>query len=223
MTKMSAFRLTSLVVSAGLLAGCQSFALTSWMFKKGPDAQHATPRLAGDTSGALAEGAVYLKAGQLSAAVASYRIALLDDASRAEANNGLAVAYARMGREDLADRYFRAAMATDPENPRFAANLLRLQRQVDLARNRDLYTGVGATADIPGMQMATPDPVSTSLQNGMVEHVSRGEVHLHTRMDGRQAPRMIVVAPDGTPRPPSAEPRSGPAPQEYPIRIGLKE
>ena len=127
-------RLTCLVTAAVSLSGCQSFPLTSWLFKNDRTASDADPQLAGSTTGALEEGAALLRAGNLSAAVASFRIAQLDRATRADACNGLGVAYAKLGRLDLAERYFQAAILSDPDNTRYAANLLRLQRQVMLAR-----------------------------------------------------------------------------------------
>src|SRR3546814_9961813 len=45
--------------------------------------------------------------------------------SAAEAYNGLGVAYAKLGRADLAERYFKMALSMDGTNPRFAANLDR--------------------------------------------------------------------------------------------------
>ena len=129
-------KLTFVVAAAVSLGGCQSFPLTSWMFKKDRPAiaQHG---LSGSTIGAIEEGGAFLREGNLSAAVASYRIALLDPSSRADASNGLGVAYAKLGRDDLSARYFLAAIDAEPDNPKYVANLLRLQEQVLLARRAD--------------------------------------------------------------------------------------
>src|SRR3546814_14347739 len=66
-----------------------------------------------------------LRAGHPANAIQQFRLAALDPGSAAEAFNGLGVAYARLGRADLAERYFRMALSMDGANPRFAANLER--------------------------------------------------------------------------------------------------
>ena len=198
-------RLTCLVVAAVSLGGCQSFPLTSWLFKKDRPASEAGPQLAGSTAGALEEGAAFLRAGNLSAAVASFRIAQLDRATRADASNGLGVTYARLGRLDLAERYFQAAILSDPENPRFAANLLRLQQQVLLARRasaRDVLAAAGAAP------MPQAKPANETLLAGTVDRVSRGEVRVSTRPELGNAPAMMVAyadAPAESTAPASAE------------------
>ena len=198
-------RLTCLVAAAVSLGGCQSFPLTSWLFKKDRPASEADPQLAGSTAGALEEGAAFLRAGNLSAAVASFRIAQLDRATRADASNGLGVTYARLGRLDLAERYFQAAILSDPENPRFAANLLRLQQQVLLARRasaRDVLAAAGAAP------MPQAKPANETLLAGTVDRVSRGEVRVSTRPELGNAPAMMVAyadAPAESTAPASAE------------------
>ena len=138
-----------LLASAALaLSGCQSPLLKGWGFNKkaadGPTFARA------DANGILAleEGRVYLRQGQISAAVASFKIAQLDPETAPDATNGLGVAYSKLGRPDLADRYFRQAIALRPSDDRFAANLLRLQRDVMLARG----TGAEATPVLSAQQ-----------------------------------------------------------------------
>lgn len=193
--KKAPVRLTILVAAAVSLGGCQSFPLTSWMFKKDRPASEADPQLAGNTAGALEEGRAFLQAGQLSAAVASFRIAQLDRATRADASNGLGVAYAKLGRLDLAERYFQAAILSDPQNTRFAANLLRLQQEVMLAR-RGNTAGTVAVAAVEPVPAPQPVPVSQALLAGSVERVSRGEVFVSTRPDLGNAPAIEVAYAD---------------------------
>lgn len=183
-------RLTLLVVAAVSLGGCQSFPLTSWMFKKDRPGREADAQLAGNTTGALEEGRAFLRSGELSAAVASFRIAQLDRATRADASNGLGVAYAKLGRLDLAEQYFQAAILSDPENTRFAANLLRLQQEVMLARRTSAGEALAAVAAAAEPQ---PVPVSQALLSGSVERVSRGEVRVSTRPDLGNAPAIEVA------------------------------
>ena len=186
-------RLTCLVAATVALSGCQSFPLTSWLFKKDRPASEADLQLAGSTAGALEEGAALLRAGNLSAAVASFRIAQLDRATQADASNGLGVTHAKLGRLDLAERYFQAAILSDPDNTRYAANLLRLQQQVLLARRanpREDAVAVG-TALQPQARSASQAQLS-----GTVDRVSRGEVHVSTRPQLGNAPAMTVAYAD---------------------------
>jgi tetratricopeptide (TPR) repeat protein len=184
-------RFCGIAAGAVLLGGCQSFPLTSWMFKKDTRPSAERPALAGNTVGALEEGGAYLRGGNISAAVASYRIALLDHATRADASNGLAVAYAKLGRDDLAERYFKAAMAAEPDNPKFVANLLRLQQHVMMARR----VGEKARAS-EVLASAQPAPLPRPAEfaaGGLVERVSRGEVRLRTRSELGNAPTMTLA------------------------------
>lgn len=184
-------RMTCVAAGAAMLAGCQSFPLTSWMFKSGHPAGSSARQFAGLPDGALEEGRTALREGNISAAIASFRIALLDPAMRAEACNGLAVAYAKLGRDDLAQRYFLAAVSAEPDNPRFVANLLRLQRQqqVNLAAR-------AAAAPAIAVQQPQPAPLpvqsSDRLAQGLTERLSRGEVRIRVRPDLGNAPTMAV-------------------------------
>lgn len=184
-------KLGCIVAGAAMLGGCQSFPLTSWMFKDAGRAASAHRQLAGSPIGALEEGRAFLRDGNISAAVASFRIALLDPAMRAEACNGLAVAYARLGRDDLAQRYFLAAISAEPENQKYVANLLRLQRQQQL----ELLARVEAPAPVATSQaQPAPLPVQSSdrLASGLTERLSRGEVRIRVRPDLGNAPSMAV-------------------------------
>jgi Flp pilus assembly protein TadD len=210
-------RLTCLVAAAVSLGGCQSFPLTSWMFKKDQPASETDPQLAGSTAGALEEGAAFLRTGNLSAAVASFRIAQLDRSTRADASNGLGVAYARLGRLDLAERYFQAAILSDPDDTRFAANLLRLQQAVMLARRSTAGEELAAAGASP-----VPDarPASEALLAGTVDRVSRGEVRVSTRPELGNAPAMMVAYADGPAdsAAPASPELSEPAPADRTVR-----
>ena len=132
----------------------------------------------------LAAGRRALADGQYGAAVAALRLARLDPGCAAEATNGLGVAYAQLGRDDLAERYFREAVAMDPQDRRFTANLARFEqaRAVQLAAHPapppvaapapQLKAGlrvasgggskavtVGGTAPVRPLRVAPPSPV----------------------------------------------------------------
>ena len=61
-------------------------------------------------------------------AATAFRNSALEPEFAAASHNGLAIAYAGMGRNDLAEGYFRQAIAEDPATLKYADNLLRLQR-----------------------------------------------------------------------------------------------
>lgn len=186
-------RLACIIAGAAMLSGCQSFFLTSWMFKGGRSAGARGEALAANGAGALEDGRAFLREGNLSAAVASFSIAQLDRSTQADATNGLAVAYAKLGRLDLAERYFRAAIATAPDNPTFVANLLRLQQEVMLAKQT---TGPEAVAVAAASPPPSPKLPSAELLTGPAQRVSRGEIHVQARQDLQPAPAIAVAYRD---------------------------
>ena len=210
-----AIRLLAILAAATAVSGCQSFPLTSWMFKDRPAARDARTTLAGSTIGALEEGNAFLRAGNISAAVASYRIASLDPSARGDASNGLAVAYARLGRPDLAERYFRAAIAVEPDNPKFVANLLRLQQQVLLARGREAPSAdVIAVPARPAQSVLAPRDALT----GPAERVSRAEVMVRSGPPAAAAPAMAVIYRDAA-EPADAGASGRPSDEERPAAV----
>jgi len=182
-------RLFAMMSAATALGGCQSVPLLGWMSKERPAAAAKRNALVENKAGALEEGKTHLRSGNISAAVASFRIALLDPAARGEANNGLAVAYAKLGRADIADRYFRAAIESDPENPKFAANLLRLQQQVLLAQARVDGQALAARA-------SETHGAAREALTGQAQRISRAEVLIRSQPGTGTVPAMAVVYRD---------------------------
>lgn len=76
----------------------------------------------------LAAGRAALDNGQLSDAIVAFRNAKQVPALAADACNGLAIAYSQLGRPDLAERYFRTAVAMAPGERKYQANLQRFYR-----------------------------------------------------------------------------------------------
>lgn len=169
---------------AATVAGCQS---SPWhgRFMSRSDA----PTLRGKDAGPLQleEGRQYLREGNISRAVAAFQLARLDSDSAAEANNGLAVAYAKLGRPDLAERYFRTAILLQPDDTRYVANLLRLQGQVLMARQRTATAKLASAAAAPDAAPGPRAPVAID----RVHRVSAGEFRIQTA-EPVQAPTMKV-------------------------------
>ena len=119
----------------------------------------------GDGQRSLTEtGRVHLAADQLGLAMELFRDALTAGEAPAPAFNGLGVAYAQLGRADLAKLYFAKAMASDPANPHFAENLARLTRTEAMMQKTAL-----AAAPEPALATASP-----------IQRLSPGEVRIVT-------------------------------------------
>lgn len=118
----------ALVALATSLGGCQSF-VQAFDFSR----QSSAPQYAIGPAD-LEEGRAQLRAGNPGNAIAPLHRAALDPELRGEALNALGVAYAKLGRADLAERYFVSATRVDAGNERFAANLDRFYRS-DLAQS----------------------------------------------------------------------------------------
>ena len=118
--KTSSFKLIACIAIASSLSGCQSF-LGSLNFGERGQPQARQSGIFGETE--LAEGRKALDAGNVTTAIDQFRLAAINDATRGDALNGLGVAYAKLGRGDLAERYFMQALEWQPSNPRYLANL----------------------------------------------------------------------------------------------------
>lgn len=181
-------KLGTVIGAAAMLAGCQTSPFAGW-FSKSSD-KRAQARTAPKLVGAqlIEEGRVQLSQGHISAAVATYRLARMDPSTAAQAENGLGVAYAKLGRFDLADRYFRSAVEREPQDMRFTANLLRLQRTVMMARAKL------RTAE-PVLAKAEPaaEPRGKVASAPPVHRLSDGIVKISTREDLGARPQVAIA------------------------------
>ncbi len=76
----------------------------------------------------LAAGHRHLSQGRLSKAANAFRQSAGNAATAAASFNGLAITYDRLGRTDLAERYFKQAVAfAEPDDFRYARNLARFE------------------------------------------------------------------------------------------------
>ncbi len=75
----------------------------------------------------LHAGRQHIRRGRLAQAVTAFRQASYDPARAGEAFNGMGVAYAQLGRADLARLHFRLAINAEPENARYQRNVARLE------------------------------------------------------------------------------------------------
>lgn len=76
-----------------------------------------------DVDAALAEGRSLLAAGNAAQAISAFRLALGQNDQSVAALNGIAIAYDRLGRFDLARQHFEQALALEPDAADVAYNL----------------------------------------------------------------------------------------------------
>jgi tetratricopeptide (TPR) repeat protein len=115
--------------------------------------------------------------GQTGLAIESFQRAMASGEPIASAVNGLGVAYARLDRFDLAQRYFEQAIASDPANNRYADNLARLMRSSTIAMRRDGDIAKAALQAAARAQAAAK-AVNAATAMGKLQRVSRGEVRI---------------------------------------------
>lgn len=172
----------------------------------------------------LAEGRAHLLANRPAAAATAFRQASYGPDVRARALNGLAIAYDRLGRADLAQRYFMAAMNLEPENPSFAANFLRFNQSLANARQVDAVAAaqaqallVGTAEGAPSAGDARPDVAGAA---DRIQRVSPNEVRIAAAPDTSSEPEAgqgdRVAA-----RAQSPALRARAQNREYPVRVEL--
>lgn len=152
---------------AGLLGGCALLGL-------GPrqpqiTAQSTLP-MGADAFVRFEQGRAALDAGLNAEAIAAFSEARLEPELLASSLNGMAVAYARLGRPDLAERYFTQAVAAAPEDARFMANLARLQDSLRDMEQQHRHPVLAAAA--PAAR-ATGPARTIQASNGIVRLVTQ--------------------------------------------------
>ena len=187
------------------LSGCQLF---SGNQSASVRASAAQPEVASYFAQLLQEGRMHLRANRPGAAIVAFRRASYDSASTAEAYNGLAIAYDRLGRYDVAEKFFVRAVEANPTDERFARNASRFET-VMLARQERAAATQFATA-APNF-----DDTPTSQQYGpasRLQRVSAREVHIAAR-DYIRAEDTKIARPETQ----ALAPHSG----GYPLRLAL--
>ncbi len=124
----------------------------------------------------LAAGHRHLSQGRLSKALTAFRQAAGNESTTAAACNGLAIAYDRLGRTDLAEKYFKQAVSfAEPDDFRYARNLARfegkqLRRKMDReAARKALLARRETPAPAPVEQVAEASDVELPKQTSFEE------------------------------------------------------
>ncbi|WP_052761976.1 tetratricopeptide repeat protein [Aurantiacibacter luteus] len=139
-------------ISLVALSGCQGM---PWQSAHSEARAPSTPDMSSYFAQRIHDGRRHLAAYRLAAAIEAFRQASYNPDFAGEAFNGMAVAYDRLGRYDLAERYFRQAVAAAPQDARFARNAARFDT-AQLAR-------AGAAAAVQPQLAAAPAPAGASL------------------------------------------------------------
>ena len=222
-------RVALFLACAGLLSGCQWFGGGRASLRSSEMARHIPEDFGSDQ---LAAGRAALSQGRVSEAIDSFMVARLYPEHAAAAHNGLAVAYSQIGRSDLAERFFRTAIALAPADERFRSNLALFYERNGVSRTagHDAVKLI-QTSRLPASIAPDEDAAAASSEPSRVAEIARaGGVTVQasgSRLRRVSARESIVVERAGR-----AEARqvalSSPARarivaarQAYPIRIKL--
>ena len=136
-------------------------------------------------------GRTNLRNGNLATATRYLQGALSHPSTRAEATNAMGVVYIRLGRLDVAQRYFKQAVDLEPGNASYHTNLARIERDVSFAQLRAPTPVREAAVAVAAASVPTPRaaPVSVSPRrdaSGVINIRTMGET-------STAAPNMMVV------------------------------
>jgi|GEM_PF-939749 len=192
MSKSTTIRIATCAAVAMSLSGCQGIWNTLGFGSPKGEIRRADASQPLFGSEELEQGRMALKGGHLARAIQQFRLAAMDQKSAPESFNGLGVAYAKLGRADLAERYFKMALSLDSSNQKFAANLDRFYNSalgnsaMALAmREREAQATLAKVADAAAAQglLAQAEP-ATSERRGAVT-LERAPVRI-TRTSGNE-------------------------------------
>lgn len=223
-----------LALSVPMLGACHSLFGKPFAVRSG----HKLPAaVAAAEPGAelVAQGRKALDDGQLAAAVTLFRDARQVPEQAAAAANGLAIAYSQLGRADLAERYFREAIAMAPGERRYQANLQRFYRlnPIDLGNaETPQQPGIGQAPAVANAGPAKAIPIGATKAAGQVT-VARPASRLvrlssrEVRINGGQAadaapPAAVRVAAPTAPGAAAAAAEPARISSAYPIRFRLQ-
>lgn len=151
MTTNRQMQIGMVVLASMALAGCSSGLAGKRAASQVTREQASIDVLHEYAQAELDAGRQLMRSGSYASALEPLRRAAIHPATAAAAHNAMGVAYAKLGRAELAMRLFTVAVAEDPANPAYAANLLKLEEEAPVA---DAKQGAGT---MPAMaQGASP-------------------------------------------------------------------
>lgn len=186
------------VVAAMPLSGCKALFGSSQFTAQKNQIREQQP--ADFAQRELTLGREALDKGNWAEAIIALRNAQRMPQFAAQAHNGMGVAYAQLGRADLAERYFLLAIAEAPEDRRYSANLARLH-----AQNIKAEALAFAAANPAPVRAAAPQRTALTTTNTAIKlerpatrlvRTAKGEIKLQTPSGTTGDTRMAGVAPD---------------------------
>lgn len=220
-----------LVSGSMMLGGCQQF---HSLFAGSPArAETASVDMSGYFEARLEAGRNHLMRNRPAQAVTAFRQASYNAGTAASAYNGMAIAYAQIGRDDLARQYFMAAMQADPGDERYVRNLARLDGGLPSDEQEGALAQVDANANEPVPEAAVPSPsgVDPVAAPTPLRRVSDREVTIDTRAENstsRTVPVRVLSRGEGTVVTSArvtveGQPASPTVRQDYPVRVALAD
>jgi hypothetical protein len=221
----------ALILALMATSGCQSFPFNFGLRDPAPAAQ---PDMSSYFAQRIEDGRRHLAANRPAAAINAFRQASYHPDQAGAAYNGMAIAYDRMGRHDLAERFFAQALQADPDDARFARNAARFEATMLARRGADEAVELAAApspasddapAEVAFVQAAAAlDAQAAPAPEGRMQRVSAQEVRIASRDDwttrvashDSARPAVLHIGP----RPDDAPVLADAAP-EYPVRIAL--
>ncbi len=226
--------IATLSLMAPMLGGCNSVGQLFGLHKQAKPADRVEP--ASHAEAQMALGKQRLDDGQFGSAIEAFSNARQDPDQAAGAFNGLAIAYAQLGRPDLAERFFKQAMATDPANRRYQANLARFYATVEevaVSKTRDEQTALALEMPVPNQAFSVTGPVRVQERRANPAITVQTPANRIARVSGSavmigkvQSPQAVVTTSDGRRRLAQAvqavasETVRRPNPQ-YPVKFGF--
>ena len=203
-----------LALASPLLGGCKSLFGQATAFRSTESGMQQRDS-AGYAQSQMALGKDGLDTGQYALAIVGFRNARIFPEQAAGAYNGLAIAYLQLDRPDLAERFFKQAIAEAPGDKRYQANLARFyqavpevavrttrdaapvlaslaaERQASAPRAMQFMTPAGERAAVT-VQVATGKLVRLSANHLMIG----GSTPRTPALDGRRrSPTAVTEAP----------------------------
>ena len=192
-----------LVALSLALPGCSSIFGSKAFAGASSKANLAAPSQA-LTAAATDLGRHHLETGNYGQAIEAFQVAIANQEPVAPAFNGLGVAFARLGRFELAQRYFERAAAIAPEDTRFQDNLARLTRSPAFAMRHqgDIAAGFVTTAAAdPVVKAAMRRAEAPTAVLGKLQRQGRGQVFIQTVQPMTAPARTAAAAVDSRFRP----------------------
>ena len=189
----------------------------------------------------LENGRQLISRGAYANALQPLRKASADPETAPAAYNAIGVAYVKLGREDVATRFFSLALVLDPENPTIVANFRkfkdqlagksqnnekmaaaeRIEAEIAMAGNEDQQSGVRVEETSRIVKPAYGSRLSVSASGSALSRVSPREVRVGGSNTMQSSAKRPAVAAQYPARLEFKRQLSSPARPEYPVKFNL--